>query len=243
MTASAIHDVQRLGSTPEDARRFLARAMEAHHPRIALACSFSVEDIILMDLLAQIRPDARVFSIDTGRLPEETYEVADAVRQRFSVRMDWFFPATQDVECLETGQGLYSFRNSLEQRRACCYVRKVLPLRRALDGLDAWITGLRREHGPTRQGLAPAELDIANGGILKLSPLLDWTGQQTRDYAAARALPLNRLYDAGYASIGCAPCTRPILPGQDERAGRWWWEAPEHKECGLHPAHSPGARR
>ena len=216
------------------AREVVAWALGVFHPRIALASSFSLEDIVLVAMMAEARPDARIFALDTGRLNEETYEAAEAVRKRLGVRIRWHFPDRAAVEALERSKGLYSFRESLENRRECCRIRKVEPLGRALSSVRAWITGQRRAHGVTRQELPVAEVDTAHGGILKFNPLADWSDDDVREFIRARGLPYNRLHDAGYPSIGCAPCTRAVGPGEDSRAGRWWWESPEHKECGLH---------
>lgn len=216
------------------ARRMLAWALAEYHPRIALASSFSREDIVLIALLVGIRPDARVFALDTGRLDEETFEAAEAVRSKLGVAVEWHFPDRAAVEEMESKKGLFSFRESLDNRRECCRIRKVEPLGRALRGLDAWITGQRRGQGVTRNSLSVMEVDFAHGEILKLNPLADWTEEQVRTFIRERGLPYNRLNDRGYPSIGCAPCTRAVAPGEDPRAGRWWWENPEHKECGLH---------
>lgn len=218
----------------ESTRSVLAWALDAYHPGIALASSFSKEDIVLAAILSELRPDARVFALDTGRLNEETYEAAEAVGRKLGIRIEWHFPNREAVEELERGKGLFSFRDSLEHRHECCRIRKVEPLTRALSGLTAWITGQRREHGVTRSHLPLIEVDPAYGGILKLNPLAEWTTEQVDRFLRERALPYNRLHDAGYPSIGCAPCTRAVRPGEDPRAGRWWWERPEHKECGLH---------
>jgi len=201
---------------------------------ISLACSFSAEDVVLVDLIHDAGLDAGIFAIDTGRLPEETYEVAEALCQRYGVKIDWYFPQREAVEQLEREKGLYSFRESLANRRECCHIRKVEPLCRALAGLAGWVTGLRRAQNVTRQRLEAVAADADHGGLLKISPLLDWNDAELWDYVATRRLPRNRLYRQGYASIGCAPCTRAIQPGENQRAGRWWWEDPEHKECGLH---------
>ncbi len=209
-------------------------ALSEYHPDIALASSFSKEDIVLMAMLAQIRPDARVFALDTGRLHEETYQAAEAVSRTLGVRIGWHFPDRAAVEELERTKGLYSFRESLENRHECCRIRKVEPLQRALSGLRAWVTGQRREQGLTRTDLQIFEIDEVHGGILKLNPLAGWTGEEVDAFIRERGLPYNRLHDEGYPSIGCAPCTRAVAPGEDPRAGRWWWERPEHKECGLH---------
>lgn len=221
----------------------LAWALETHHPRIALASSFSMEDIALIAMMTEIRPDARVFALDTGRLNEETYEVAEAVRSRLGIRIEWHFPDRAAVEELEREKGLYSFRESLKNRHECCRIRKVDPLGRALAGLRAWVTGQRREQSVTRGDLSVIEIDRAHGGILKLNPLADWTSEQVASFIRDRNLPYNRLHDAGYPSIGCAPCTRAVRPGEDPRAGRWWWERPEQKECGLHPSRGGGVRK
>jgi phosphoadenosine phosphosulfate reductase len=201
---------------------------------VKLASSFSVEDVVIIDMAKELGLDIGIFALDTGRLNEETYEVADAIAERYRVRIDWFFPRHEAVEELEREKGLFSFRESLANRHECCHIRKVEPLGRALRGLAGWITGLRREQSVTRSGLAPIELDEANGGILKINPLLEWSEAQVWEYAEARRIPVNRLHKQGYPSIGCAPCTRPVAPGEHPRAGRWWWENPEHKECGLH---------
>lgn len=218
----------------------VAWALREFHPRVALASSFSLEDIALIAMMAEVRPDARIFALDTGRLNEETYEAAEAVRTRLGVRVEWHFPDRLSVEALERSKGLYSFRESLGNRHECCRIRKVEPLARALSGLRAWITGQRKAHGVTRAGLPIVEVDAAHGGMIKINPLADWSDDEVRAFIRDRGLPYNRLHDAGYPSIGCAPCTRPVAPGEDPRAGRWWWESPEHKECGLHAR--PGAR-
>jgi phosphoadenosine phosphosulfate reductase len=156
------------------------------------------------------------------------------VRVRLNIRIDWYFPQHATVEKLEQEKGLYSFRESLEARKECCGLRKVEPLGRALTGLKAWITGLRREDGETRTELKFVEVDAAHGGILKINPLAHWTTVDIDAYVKEHGLPVNRLTEQGYPSIGCAPCTRAVEPGQPLRAGRWWWEDPGHKECGLH---------
>lgn len=201
---------------------------------VSLASSFSMEDIVLIDMLQQIERNVRIFAIDTGRLNEETLEIADIIRQRYNIEIDWYVPAQQAVEKLEREKGLFSFRESLENRHQCCHIRKVEPLQRALKNLAGWITGQRREHSSTRTDLLPLEIDQINGGIIKLNPLVFWSREQVKAYIKQQRLPINRLHHQGYSSIGCAPCTRAIQPGEDDRAGRWWWENPGHKECGLH---------
>jgi len=214
------------------AEELLRWAFDRFSPRIAVATS--LQDAVLIHLATRIRPDVRVFSIDTGRLPEETYQCAEDIRRELGVKIEWFFPRHEAVEALTREKGPYSFRDSLEERKSCCFIRKVEPLNRALSGLDAWVVGLRREEGHTRAGIKKIERDDAHGGILKISPIADWTADDVRNYLKKHRLPYNRLLDRGYASIGCACCTRPIQPGESPRAGRWWWESPEHKECGLH---------
>lgn len=201
---------------------------------VSLACSFSLEDVVIIDIAHQAGFKLGVFALDTGRLNEETYEVADALVERYRLKIDWYFPRHEDVEQLESAEGLFSFRESLEKRHACCGIRKVEPLSRALKGLKGWVTGMRREQGITRSDLQAIELDGLNGGILKINPLLDWSEERLNSYTEEQRLPKNRLYSQGYRSIGCAPCTRAVQPGEDARAGRWWWENPENKECGLH---------
>jgi len=222
------------GVDEKNAMNVLARALELWHPKLALASSFSLEDAVVTHMLMDIRKDAVVFALDTGRLNPETYECAEALRRRYGLQIQWYFPERKGVEELERTKGLFSFRESVENRKECCGVRKVEPLRRALSGLDAWITGLRREQSVTRTDLKVIEKDPANGGIYKVNPLADWTLDDLWKFVRENKIPHNRLYDIGYTSIGCAPCTRAIEPGEDQRAGRWWWENPEHKECGLH---------
>ena len=219
----------------KSAQEVLAWGLERVHPRIAFASSFGVEDVVVIDMLARLRRDARIFTLDTGRLHEETYDVMERVRRRYGVTIESRFPAREAVEKLEQEKGLFSFRESIESRKECCIIRKVEPLGRALEGLDVWISGLRREQAVTRGTIAKLEADTAHPGLLKLNPLADWTLDRVWAYVRAHDVPYNALHDRGFPSIGCAPCTRAVQPGEDVRAGRWWWEQPEHKECGLHP--------
>lgn len=217
--------------TPAD---ILKAGVEAASGPVSLACSFSLEDVAIIAIAHQAGVKLGVFAIDTGRLHEETYEVAEALTERYRLKIDWYFPRHEAIEKLETEKGLFSFRESLDNRHECCHIRKVEPLTRALAGLKGWVTGMRREQGITRGELQALELDELHGGILKINPLIDWTEQQVIDYAQEHSLPASRLYKQGYRSIGCAPCTRAIGPWDQVRDGRWWWENPEHKECGLH---------
>jgi phosphoadenosine phosphosulfate reductase len=221
------------------AEQVLVWADRCFGERAAIASSFDVGDVVLIDLAASVAPRLRVFTLDTGRLPPETYEVMEAVRQRYGIQIESWFPDRASVERLEREKGFFSFRKSIADRRECCAIRKVEPLSRALAGREAWITGLRREQSATRAGVEVVEIDGANGGIVKLNPLAHWTSAQVWQYAREHSLPVNALHAQGYPSIGCAPCTQAVKPGEDVRAGRWWWESLEHKECGLHS----GARR
>jgi phosphoadenosine phosphosulfate reductase len=213
----------------------LAPAFERYSPKIAIASSFSVEDCVVIDLAhKKAGSDVRVFALDTGRLPDETYLTAERVRMKYGLEIAWYFPAQAAVENLVRIKGPYSFRDSLENRHECCGIRKVEPLGRALAGMDAWVTGLRREQSVTRGELAEVETDAAHGGIAKLNPLASWSFDEVLAYARKHAVPIHPLHDKGYPSIGCAPCTRAVAPGEHPRAGRWWWENPENKECGIH---------
>jgi len=217
------------------AEEILAWAFRAYHPRIALACSFQAEESVLIDMMHRLRgSDFRIFTLDTGRLNQETYDCMDAIRERYGVRVEVFFPDAARVEEMARAHGLNLFYKSVDFRKLCCGIRKVEPLGRALENLDAWLTGLRREQAVTRGGVPKVEIDKDHGGIIKINPLADWSHEQVWDYVRKNNLPYNKLHDQGYPSIGCDPCTRPIKPGEDMRAGRWWWENPETKECGLH---------
>ena len=218
----------------KDAQGVLAWGVETFSPKIGFASSFGAEDVVVIDLLSKLKKEVTIFTLDTGRLPEETYEVMDQIRDKYGVAIVSYFPDRTAVEKLEKEKGFYSFRRSIENRKECCGIRKIEPLNRALAVLDAWITGLRREQAVTRSGLPKLEVDTAHGGMAKLNPLSDWTTEQVWDHIRKNNVPYNKLHDKNYPSIGCAPCTRAIKPGEDIRAGRWWWELPDQKECGLH---------
>ena len=221
----------------KSAEDLLRWALDRFHPRIAFASSFGADDVVVIHMLARIRRDVRIFTLDTGRLPEETYEVMESIRNRYGVVFETHFPDKHKVERLEREKGFYSFRETLENRKECCRIRKVEPLGAALSGLDAWITGLRREQAVTRDGTAKLERDESHPGLWKLNPIADWTLGQVWAFIREHQIPYNALHDRGFTSIGCAPCTRAVRPGEDVRAGRWWWELPEQKECGLHSVH------
>jgi phosphoadenosine phosphosulfate reductase len=201
---------------------------------ISLACSFGAEDVVLLDQLVKIDSRAKIFVLDTGRLHEETYEVMERCRERYGIEFEVYNPDTRRLQELLRTKGPTSFYESIDNRKECCGIRKVEPLKRALQGQKAWITGLRREQAVTRLGIPKLEIDETHGGIVKLNPLADWTEAQVWETIRANDIPYNALHDKGFPSIGCAPCTRAIKPGEDVRAGRWWWESPEQKECGLH---------
>ncbi|MCE9666516.1 phosphoadenylyl-sulfate reductase [Myxococcus stipitatus] len=233
LPAELLDEALALRAAPaEELLAWLERRLGA---RAAIASSFGVEDMVLIDLARKHAPSLRVFTLDTGRLPPETYELIEVVRNRYGVHVETYFPERGRVEALESEQGFFSFRRSLEARKACCAIRKVEPLERALRGRDAWVTGLRREQSTNRADVDTVEHDREHGGLLKLNPLAAWTRHQVWEHVRAHAVPYNALHDRGYPSIGCAPCTRAVKPYEDERAGRWWWEAREHTECGLHP--------
>lgn len=224
------------------AEAILARTAGSFGDRVAFASSLGAEDQVLTDMIVRNSLSITVFTLDTGRLPQETCDLIDATRKRYGITIEVLFPDPADVEGLVSRCGMNLFYESPENRKACCQARKVFPLRRRLARLDAWITGLRREQSVTRQDIAAVEPDQANG-LIKVNPLADWTNQQVWDYIRLYNVPYNARHDQGYPSIGCAPCTRAVAPGQDVRAGRWWWEQPEHKECGLHISEEKPVRR
>ena len=203
--------------------------------RVALSSSFGAEDMVLIDMLMRVDPQARIVTLDTGRLPQETYNVMDATRERYGTAIEVFFPQADAVQAMVAEHGVNLFYHSVDFRKLCCGIRKTEPLKRALAGLDAWITGLRREQSVTRTAVHKIEWDESNQ-LIKVNPLADWTQDDVWTYIREHNVPYNALHDRGYPSIGCAPCTRAIQPGEDQRAGRWWWEHPDTKECGLHVA-------
>lgn len=214
------------------AAEWLVRAAEDYSPA-TLANSLGAEDIVLTDLIQRNAPSLEVFTLDTGRLNEETYRLLQTLIHDHGIPIQVYFPDFQEVEEFVQSHGPNSIYESIERRKQCCFIRKVEPLRRALTGKRAWITGLRRAQSVTRREIEPREWDEDNG-LYKFNPLYDWRQEDVWAYIRERDLPYNELHDRGYASIGCEPCTRPIAVGEDERAGRWWWEDPENKECGLH---------
>jgi phosphoadenosine phosphosulfate reductase len=217
-----------------DAEGIITWALQEYGDGLTFACSFSAEDMVVLDRLLHADPNASVFLLDTGRLHQETYDVIEATRQHYGRVFTVYVPQTEALQGLLDTEGPNSFYRSIDARKACCHVRKVEPLARALAGKQAWLTGLRREQAVTRTALPVIDVDEAHGNMVKLNPLATWTEAQVWGYIREHSLPYNALHDRGFPSIGCAPCTRAVAPGEDVRAGRWWWEAPEHKECGLH---------
>lgn len=213
----------------------LIRQAEAEYgPDVAFACSFGAEDVVLLDLISRCAATVVVITLDTGRLPQETYDVMDACRKRYPLPIEVYFPDAAEVEGMVREHGLNLFRHSVELRKRCCEIRKIHPLRRALAGRKAWMTGVRREQADSRQQMAAIE-DDAHFGIKKFNPLIEWTEAEVWDYIRANDVPYNALHDRHYPSIGCAPCSRAITVGEDPRAGRWWWEQEDGvAECGLH---------
>ena len=217
--------------SPQD---ILEWAIKQFGTRVALASSFGLEDMVLIDMASKLSGSLTVFTLDTGRLHEETYLTMDRTRSHYGIAIQSYFPDTEEVQRLEREKGFYSFRESLENRKECCGIRKVEPLSRALSPLAAWITGIRRDQNVTRTDVSKVAEDKDHPPLIKINPLADWTLAQVRAYIEKNQVPVNPLHEHNYPSIGCAPCTRPIEEGEDIRAGRWWWENPEHKECGLH---------
>jgi len=244
MSAPALlaDDLRRLLDAP--AADVISWGLARFGRKLSISSSFSIEDCVVIDLACKAARaakagDVRVFSLDTGRLPDETYLTDERVRMKYGIEIEWVFPQRDAVENLIRLKGLYSFRDSLDNRHECCGIRKVEPLGRALAGLDAWATGLRNEQSPTRTDTPAVEIDDKHGGIVKLNPIVRWSAAEVRAYADEHKVPIHPLHDRGYPSIGFAPCTRAIKPGEHPRAGRWWWEDPENNECGIHVGDGP----
>jgi len=211
-------------------------AISQYGQNAGLASSFGMEDMILIDMLTKLDGKITIFTLDTGRLHEETYEIMEKTRSKYGVSIQTYFPNKTEIERLQQDKGFFSFRESVNNRKECCAIRKVEPLNRALAGLDAWITGLRREQSLTRTDIQKVTEDKEHQSMVKISPLADWSLEMVEEYIKANNVPVNALHKKNYPSIGCAPCTRSVEEGQNIRSGRWWWENPEHKECGLHQA-------
>ena len=248
---SSVAEVEELNShfANSEPQKILKWALDNYDDSIALACSLSAEDTVLLHMMYEIRQNLYVFVLDTGRLHEESYETLNRCRTRYNIPIKIYFPDTAKVEQLVKEKGPFSFYESLENRKECCFIRKVEPLNRALRGVEAWVTGLRRDQSITRKQVQLFEMSRVELPLkqtkqmlaeteaekrLKINPLLHWNWQQVLEFAEKNKVPINPLHKKGYPSIGCQPCTRAVQQGEDLRAGRWWWEAANNKECGLH---------
>lgn len=216
-----------------DAMQVLSFMMARYPGQVALSSSLSYEDQCLTRMMVSVDRNARIFTLDTGRMFPETYELMDRTCQQYGIRIEVFFPDYEKVQEMVREHGINLFYDSIELRHKCCAIRKIEPLKRALSGVSVWVSGLRREQSPTRKDMQMIEWDESDG-VIKLNPLIDWTQDEVKAYIKAHAIPYNKLHDKGFPSIGCQPCTRAVAPGESVRAGRWWWEDPDHRECGLH---------
>lgn len=214
-------------------QKFLAAMNARFGKKITFASSLGAEDQVITEMIAGIDKTIKVFTLDTGRLFPETYDTLQKTAARYGIPIEVYFPDAHHVEEMVHSRGINLFYESVENRKLCCHIRKIEPLTRAFSGMEAWICGLRREQSITRQDLNLVEWDEQNK-LIKLNPLINWTEKQVWDYIKEKNIPYNKLHDKGFPSIGCQPCTRAIEPGEDIRAGRWWWELPQSKECGLH---------
>ena len=218
------------GKTPQES---ISHCLDVFNNKIALSTSLGIEDQVLTQMLVAINKEVEIFTLDTGRLFPETYDLIERTCSKYGINMKIYFPDYIDVEKMVNKKGINLFYHSVENRKECCGIRKIKPLKRAFAGLDAWICGLRRDQSVTRTDMQLVEWDEGNG-LIKINPLIDWSEEDVWKYARENNVPYNILHDKGFPSIGCQPCTRAIEPGEDVRAGRWWWENPETKECGLH---------
>jgi phosphoadenosine phosphosulfate reductase len=204
-----------------------------NHKNIAFSTSLGAEDQVITDMIYKVDKKTKVFTLDTGRLHSQTYKVMDETNLKYGVKIEVFFPKYEDVQNLYKVQGVNGHFETIEKRKNCCNIRKIEPLKRALKGVDIWITGLRATQSVTREAMPLIEWDD-NFKVIKINPLINWSEEDVWDYIKENRVPYNKLHDMGFPSIGCEPCTRAIKDGEDIRAGRWWWEDPAHKECGLH---------
>lgn len=223
-------NIQFANSTPEELLKYFYLK---YGNRMALSSSLSIEDQMLTDILYKLDSNTRVFTLDTGRLFPETYSLIDRTNLKYGRNLEIFFPDFNQVEEMVHSHGINLFYESIEKRKTCCAVRKINPLKRAFSELDVWVCGLRKDQSVTRKNMQKVEWDDVHG-LIKLNPLIDYTEEMIWDYIKSRKIPYNKLHDQSYPSIGCQPCTRAVQLGDDIRSGRWWWEDPEHKECGLH---------
>ncbi len=217
-------------STPQEVLTFFINLLKE---KIAFSSSLGAEDQVLTEMISNIDRTTKIFTLDTGRMFPESYELIERTNARFKINIQVLFPEREKVEEMVNEKGVNLFYESVENRKLCCHIRKIEPLKRALQGLDVWISGLRKSQSVTRTALKLVEWDD-NFNLIKLNPLIEWSEQQVWDYIREKNIPYNPLHDKNFPSIGCQPCTRAVEPGEDVRAGRWWWEMPHHKECGLH---------
>jgi len=232
-----VHQLKQIAPQMENksAQEVLRWAMDTYGLRISLASSFGPEDIVLIDMMIKIdKEKTRIFTLDTGRLNQETYDLMDTISKKYNIHIEVFFPEHKEIEQMVQAKGMNLMYESVENRKLCCEIRKVHSLKRALNKLDGWITGLRREQFITRAHVKKVEIDSTHSNIVKVNPLADWAHEMVWGYIHENNVPYNRLHDIGYLSIGCEPCTRAIEPNEDPRSGRWWWETGTPKECGLH---------
>jgi phosphoadenosine phosphosulfate reductase len=217
-------------SAPQDVLAFFCREFQG---KVTFSSSLGAEDQVITWMIANETLPVRIFTLDTGRLFPETYDLLDITIKKYGVPIDVMFPDARRVQEMVNEKGINLFYESIENRKLCCHIRKVEPMTRALDGMKVWITGVRKDQSSTRTDMQLADWD-ANYGIIKVNPLINWSEQDVWDFIKQNRIPYNTLHDKGFPSIGCQPCTRAILPGEDLRAGRWWWEHPDTRECGLH---------
>ncbi len=216
-------------SAPEVIKFFIDKFMD----KICFASSMGAEDQVITEMITAINPSTNIFTLDTGRLFQETYNLIQKTNSRYGIRIDIKFPHAKQVENMVKEKGINLFYDSIANRKLCCHTRKIEPLNRALEGMTAWISGIRREQSTSRQNDQLVVWDNVNK-LIKVNPLINWTEDQVWTYIKEKNIPYNKLHDKGYKSIGCLPCTRAVKADEDPRSGRWWWEAGGHKECGLH---------
>lgn len=217
----------------KSAQEIISYFIIEHEGKAGLASSLGIEDQVLTDMIVKVDKSTKIFTLDTGRVFPESYAVLEETNKKYGINIAVYFPDSGAVENMVNAKGINLFYDSIDNRKLCCNVRKIEPLKRALEDIDIWITGLRKDQSVTRFFTPLVEWDEGNK-VLKVNPLLNWSEKQTWEYAKQNNVPYNALHDKGFPSIGCQPCTRAIEKGEDVRAGRWWWELPEHKECGLH---------
>jgi len=215
-------------------RNILEWCIKELNQNIALATSFQAQGMVLVDMLMRIDNNARIFTVDTGRLNQQTYDVLDVVRSKYNNKIEVLFPDRNEVEDMVNEHGINLFYKRVENRLMCCQIRKVNPLNNFLKTVDGWITSIRSEQTAARAEAEKFELDTLHGNILKVNPIVDWSEEMVWDYINKNKVPYNKLHDIGYPSIGCEPCTRAVKEGEDPRSGRWWWETDSAKECGIH---------